>query len=117
MVDEELRRWIMENYRAGYTPEQLKKSLYSHGNDPGIVDEVLGLEPDESPEMPPPPPEGAAAQPPEPREEEDEGGINWGIVLAIVVVGLFIAALVWFAGIVSGLMASVSSAGGPVAAP
>ena len=98
MVDEALRNWIMDQYAAGFTPEQLREKLVQSGQDPRIVDEVLGfLQKTPTPATPLPP---ISAQ-------QKKKGINWTIVLAIVIIGLFLAALVGFNRIVGSLLTAV----------
>lgn len=93
-VDETLRRWLLEQAAAGYTPEQLKASLAQSGQDPRAVDEVLGP----SAPLPTPPPAKAAPVP------SKKKGVHWTIVLAIVIVGLLLGVLLLFNTIVNNLI-------------
>ncbi|MBI4017766.1 MAG: hypothetical protein HY366_02375 [Candidatus Aenigmarchaeota archaeon] len=97
-VDESLRKWITDNYNAGFTPEQLRTTLAESGQDPAAVDEVLKASP-QTPLLPPPP---------APKKK----GINWTIVVVIFILGLLVGVLFFFNTVISNLITASAGVAG-----
>lgn len=109
MADDELRRWITENYRAGYAREQVKRALYEQGYDPleadRAVDEVYDtFERGVSPRQPSYP-QASAPQLGAPQKRR----INWKLVGVVVVLGLTFGVFIIFTNIVNSLIQSATS--------
>ncbi|QQG39436.1 MAG: hypothetical protein HYS81_03555 [Candidatus Aenigmatarchaeota archaeon] len=100
-VDEAMRKWILDQYAAGFAQDQIRASLQQAGYDPRMADEVLGDVREEGVVEESARPEHAQAVAPAKKR-----GFNWTIVFAIVLVGVFVLALVFFTGFVNNLVAS-----------
>ena len=44
----DLERWVQEQFEEGHSPDEIRQSIKESGQDPGVVDEVLGEDRDES---------------------------------------------------------------------